>query len=102
MDWVIDVHELPSYRFGIEEGLQQGVQEGLQQGLQKGLQQGLQQGELSGERRALKRLLSRRFGELPDWAERRIDEVASIEALDDLIDRAATADSLAELFGQEA
>jgi hypothetical protein len=39
-------------------------------GIKKGLQQGLQQGEI----RVLRRQLTRRFGELPAWAEDRLQE----------------------------
>lgn len=39
-------------------------------GIKKGLQQGLQQGEL----RVLRRQLTRRFGELPAWAETRLQK----------------------------
>jgi len=61
---------------GIEQGLQQGLQRGLQQGMQQGMQQGLQQGEAA----VLVRLLTRKFGELPPEARRRI-ESADAETL---------------------
>ena len=40
----------------------------------EGLQQGLQQGLLQGEALLLRRLLIRRFGPLPEWAERRLTD----------------------------
>lgn len=62
-------------------------------GIKKGLQQGLQQGEI----RILRRQLTRRFGELPTWAETRLRE-APPERLEAWGERLLEASRLEEVF----
>lgn len=54
-----------------------------------------------GKVSTLKRQLTRRFGTLPAWGERRID-AASLTQLDDWLDDIFDAASLADLIGPEA
>lgn len=54
-------------------------------------------GELNGTRRALRTVLRARFGALPESAEQRID-AADAQRLDELLNRAATARNLDELW----
>jgi len=57
--------------------------------IKKGLQQ--------GESRLLRRLLTQRFGELPAWAEARLQE-AALEQLETWSERVLEAGSLEEIF----
>ena len=58
------------------------------------------EGRAEGRAAVLKRLLCRRFGDLPGWAEGRID-AASAEQMDAWADALLTASSLGELLGPE-
>ena len=62
-------------------------------GIRKGLQQGLQR----GESRLLRRLLIQRFGELPAWAEAKLQE-AALEQLEVWSERVLEAGTLEEVF----
>jgi len=68
---------------GLEEGRQKGLEEGRQKGLeegrQKGLEEGRQKGLEEGKALLLRKQLEKRFGPLPDWAEARLEQVASDE-----------------------
>lgn len=80
IDWMI---QLP---YGLEPTFRQAVydiQEAKKMpyintferhGIEQGLLQGREEGTLIGERRFLTKLLHKRFGELPDWAQQRIEE----------------------------
>ena len=67
---------------------------GMERGLQEGIQQGMQQGEIA----VLKRLLHKRFGELPEEVELRLQK-ATLEQLEVWTDRVLDAQTLAEVFG---
>ncbi|TCO73744.1 Rpn family recombination-promoting nuclease/putative transposase [Chromatocurvus halotolerans] len=56
------------------------------------------EGRLEGERRVLQRQLARRFGELPDWAAKRL-ETASAEQLEAWADEILVTASVEELLG---
>ena len=70
-----------------------------QEGRQEGRLEGQQEGRIEGERRVLERLLTRRFGQLPDWATERLT-TASTEQLESWADEILVANSLDEVFGQ--
>jgi hypothetical protein len=70
-----------------------GIRKGLRQGLRQSLRQGLRQ----GESRLLRRLLIQRFGELPAWAEARLQE-AALEQLETWSERVLEAVTLEEVF----
>ncbi|MBD2491739.1 DUF4351 domain-containing protein [Aulosira sp. FACHB-615] len=90
MRWDMTVlRESPWY----EEILTEGKVLGLQQGLERGLEQGLEQ----GARRQLIRVLQRRFGEISPSVVASL-ESASVEQLENLMDAAITASSLAEFM----
>jgi hypothetical protein len=68
-----------------------------QEGIEKGLQQGRQEGQedaLVKARGVLLRDLERRFGALPEEVLRRVEAVASIEELTELVLRAGAVSSL--------
>jgi predicted transposase YdaD len=87
----------PAIRKGLEEGRSQGLQEGREEGLQQGLQQGLEQGLQDGKKEMLRLLLVKRFGTLPDWAERKL-AAGSPEEADSWAVRLLDAGSLRDLF----
>ena len=66
---------------------------GFQQGLDQGLLQGLTEGKAEGKAELLTRLLWRRFGELPAWASRRLQEATPAQ-LERWADRLLDATSL--------
>jgi len=78
------------------EGLREGLREGERKGKQEGKLEGERTGKLEGKADALKRLLRVRFGDLPPWAQARID-AATLGQLDAWLDgifQAATLDVL--------
>jgi hypothetical protein len=64
----------------VKEWTREWERQGLEKGMQKGMEQGLQQGLQQGEAAVLVRQLTRKFGELPPEARRRI-ESADAETL---------------------
>lgn len=76
-----------------QEVWEEGKQEGLQTGLQKGLQKGLQQ----GEQILLQRMLTRRFGQLPDWVNNRLNQ-ANAQQLEQWADDLLDAKNLEAIF----
>ena len=68
---------------------QEVVEEGRQEGEQKGVQ--------IGEQILLQRMLTRRFGEVPDWALKRLLQ-ASPEQLEQWADRLLDASTLDAVF----
>ncbi|MEH1817994.1 MAG: Rpn family recombination-promoting nuclease/putative transposase [Nostoc sp.] len=70
-------------------------QEIEQRGIQLGLQQGIQQGVQQGARQQLIRVLRRRFGEISQEVEARL-ESESVEQLENLMDSAIAVSSLEE------
>ncbi|MBF0159724.1 MAG: Rpn family recombination-promoting nuclease/putative transposase [Magnetococcales bacterium] len=78
-----------------------GKLEGLKEGIQIGEQKGLKEGRQEGETRVLLRFLRRRFEPLPDWVEPRI-AAANLELLELWTDRVLAAQSLQDVFGDEA
>lgn len=69
MEVLIDWKKNPILRGIHEEGLEEGREEGLEKGLEKGLQKGREE----GLRIALRTTLSSAFGDLPRWAEQKVD-----------------------------
>ena len=72
--------------------------EGLAEGLARGRAEGEVKGQRLGKATTLKNLASRRFGDLPGWAEERIDR-ADIEALDRWSYRILDATCVEDIFG---
>ena len=68
---------------------QEVVEEGRQEGMQKGRQE--------GEQILLQRMLTRRFGEIPDWAQKRLLQ-ASPEQLEQWADRLLDVPTLDAVF----
>lgn len=75
-----------------QEWKQEGFEKGLEKGLEKGREEGLDQG-----RAALILELERRFGQLPEETQRRVQELGSFSQIVELSARVATASSLADL-----
>ncbi|WP_295450757.1 DUF2887 domain-containing protein [uncultured Thiodictyon sp.] len=75
--------------------------EGKIEGKIEGKTEGKTEGETAGKVGTLKRQLTRRFGALPAWGERRID-AAPITQLDAWLDGIFDAASLTDLIGPEA
>ncbi|MCD1652493.1 DUF4351 domain-containing protein [Halomonas meridiana] len=75
-----------------------GIEKGLLQGREEGHKAGLEQGTLLGERRFLTKLLNKRFGELPGWAQQRIEEADETQ-LERWADDVFEAHSLDTLLG---
>ena len=66
-------------------------------GLERGIEQGMQQGMQQGKSILLTQLLSRRFGELPDWAAERLRSASDTD-LQAWGEAMLTVDTLAEVF----
>ena len=65
------------------------------EGMQKGMQQGMQQGEAA----ALKKLINLKFGELPHWAEEKIQS-AGLSELEVCLEAILTSDTLDSLLNR--
>ena len=72
-------------------------QEVVEEGRQEGRQEGEQKGRQEGEQILLQRMLTRRFGEVPDWAQKRLLQ-ASSEQLEQWADRLLDAPTLDSIF----
>ena len=79
----------------VDEWTQKWKREGLRR---LGERKGKLEGKLEGKTDALKRLLRGRFGELPPWAQARI-EAAAIGQLDTWLDHLFQAETLETLLG---
>ena len=88
--------ELKQTRF-YQEIAEEERQIGEQKGEQKGRQKGRQEGRQEGEQILLQRMLTRRFGEFPDWAQKRLLQ-ANSEQLEQWADRLLDAPSLDAVF----
>ncbi len=58
----------------IDKYIEQGMRQGMRQGMQQGMQQGVQQGMQKEGYKLLTGQLSHRFGDLPDWVRKKIEE----------------------------
>jgi hypothetical protein len=70
--------------------------EGVEEGLERGLEEGLERGRMEEKRAAVHRLVDARFGTMSEALSAQI-EAADGATLDDLLLRAATAQSVAEI-----
>ena len=93
----IELKQTRFYQEIAEEERQIGEQIGEQKGEQKGRQKGRQEGRQEGEQILLQRMLTRRFGEFPDWAQKRLLQ-ANSEQLEQWADRLLDAPSLDAVF----
>jgi hypothetical protein len=85
---------------GMAEGLQQGLQKGMRQGLRQGRQEGIKQGSLQQAREAVIEVLRARFAPLPNSLLKKIQRIAQVEVLSQLLKKAAVVESL-EAFEQQ-
>ncbi|HIJ84595.1 MAG: hypothetical protein HW380_457 [Magnetococcales bacterium] len=84
-----------------EHRLVQEYRDGAKEGEKEGKKKGEKEGEKKGGAKMLTRLLQRRFGDLPDWAEKKI-AAAEPPALEEWAFRFVDAKSLDEVFFNEA
>ena len=84
---------------GRQEGLQKGRQEGRQEGRKEGRKEGRQEGRQEGEQILLQRMLTRRFGDLPEWAQQQLLK-ANPEQLEQWADRLLDAPTLKSVFSE--
>ena len=98
LNLVTPIQETRAYQSIFAEGKAEGEAEGEA----KGKAEGKAEGEAKGKASTLKRQLTRRFGPIPAWAERRIDaaEVAQLDVwLDDIFDAANVEDLIGSAPG---
>lgn len=95
LDWVMQLPEAEEDRLWAE--LQQYEEQRVMQYVTSVERIGIKKGLRQGESRLLRRLLIQRFGELPDWAEARLQE-AALEQLETWSDRVLEAGTLEEVF----
>lgn len=65
--------------------------------LRNAQQEGIKQGELIGETKLLHKVLTKRFGELPEWAEVKISK-ANSDQIESWAEQIFTAESLEDLL----
>ena len=80
-----------------EKGWKKGVETGWNKGMEKGLEKGLETGVEVGARQTLLRLLGARFGPLSDEVKRRVEEIHSVERLNQIAEHLLVARSLEEM-----
>ena len=86
------------YVTGFERrAMKRGERLGEQRGEQRGEKRGEKRGEQRGAASVLKRLLTRRFEQLPAWAEERLEN-ASRDEIEHWADRVIDAESLEQVF----
>jgi flagellar biosynthesis/type III secretory pathway protein FliH len=85
---------------GLQQGLQKGMRQGLRQGLQQGRQEGIKQGSLQQAREAVIEVLRARFAPLPNSLLKKIQQIAQMAVLSQLLKKAAVVESL-EAFEQQ-
>jgi hypothetical protein len=83
------------------EGLREGRREGKLEGKLEGKREGKLEGKREGKSDALKRLLAHRFGDLPAWANARID-AATGDQIDAWLDGIFGAETLDALLGGQS
>lgn len=93
------VNELMEVETMLAERVKEWTREWKEEGIQLGLQKGRQEGRQEGLCQALKLLLVRRFGDLPQWYIRKLEQ-ASPEQLEYWTAKIFDANSLEELFGK--
>jgi hypothetical protein len=69
---------------------------GIEVGIEKGIEKGLGQGEANGIRRSIRNLLKRRFPKSKQTFTPMLDELTDLDRLDELLEIASTAKSMAE------
>jgi predicted transposase/invertase (TIGR01784 family) len=82
----------------IQEGMARGIAKGKAEGRAEGKVEGRVEGKVEGKAESVLRILERRFGPLSDDVVARV-WAASLEELDQLIDRGLTADTLEGALG---
>ena len=71
---------------------------GMEKGLEQGMEKGLEQGHHLGVADTLRKLIAVKFGELPTWADERLNQ-ASDEQLDEWVVKILSSESLEALLG---
>ena len=86
--------ESVTYQRAVQEGLEKGREQGLEQGLEKGLEKG----RIDGERRLLLRLGTKRFGPPSPTVAAALENIDSLERLEELGERIFDAESWESLL----
>ena len=76
---------------------QRKFEEGIEHGVEQGIEEGLQQGWLSAERKTLQRQLTKRFGEITAYFQKRID-TADPSQLEQWLDNFVDAETIEQVF----
>jgi predicted transposase YdaD len=84
----------------IQLGREQGLQEGLQEGLSKGLSKGRREGRRKAAVRSLLTVLRVRNIDVPDPLHQRILGEKNVTRLERWLERAATAQTITEVFAE--
>jgi hypothetical protein len=94
------LHDLREVETMLSEHVDEWTKKWKREGLREGKREGELTGKLEGKRDALKRLLRVRFGDLPPWAQARID-AATLGQLDAWLDGLFQAATLDVLLGAQ-
>ncbi len=81
----------------VKEMLTTYEERGIQKGIQQGIVQGVQQGIVQGQRRTLLLMMRRKFGNLPDSVQSRVESITDSNELDSLSERLIAAATLDEM-----
>lgn len=79
--------------------LEQAEEQGVLKGMEKGLEKGRMEGRMEGATDILQNMLQLKFGEVPDWAQQRLQQ-ATPEQLKEWSGAILTANSLEAMLGQ--
>jgi predicted transposase YdaD len=91
--------ESSTYQAILEEGEKRGEERGEKRGEKRGKSEGLKVGQLQAMRKTLLSQGEKKFGEPTDAIRVRIEKIASIRRLDELLLRILEAKNWDELFG---
>lgn len=86
------------FRRRLSRSMAEGMAEGMAKGMAEGMAEGRAAGRVEGEARALLAVLSARGIPVPDHARERITRCTDADQLEIWVRRAATADSVSDLF----
>ena len=81
----------------VKQWKHEGLEAGRQEGRQAGRQEGRQEGVVEGESLLFKRLLAKRFGVLPEWVQKKLQQ-ANSDTLEQWADNLLDAKSLEAVF----
>ncbi|GCE27180.1 hypothetical protein KDA_26640 [Dictyobacter alpinus] len=71
---------------GLEKGMQKGIEQGMQKGIEQGMQKGIEQGAEQAFRDAISRCVHKRFPDLDEFCQQRLQAELHADRLRDLFD----------------